>query len=229
MHKLKHITQKENDYSCGLVCVQMILNSIGIDENIEGLLKLMKSNPNDTKGVYPSELVSLLGKFNIPSRLLFSHSYMLEHNSNNFSQGEKIAFMKKWIRHNSKHQYVAYAKHLLDLLISNGKVEHVFHSAEYWQKLLNNNSVLIITVNLPDLYGKKKFDKQAKYDSIKGSTHEGHFVVITEYKNSQFKVYDPYPSKIKGREGIYWIDADILLNACIIWRGNVIEVKLNKN
>ncbi|MDQ6985174.1 MAG: hypothetical protein Q9M91_01345 [Candidatus Dojkabacteria bacterium] len=113
---------------------------------------------------------------------------------------------------------------LIHYLESGGDVEVKSFSINDLKKMTDKGSKVILTVNLPHLYGKKKVDKTNTYNPIKGVIEEGHFIILDGYKDDNFKILDPYPSSIENREGEYNIDQQIVFNSCLLASGIIIEI-----
>jgi len=53
----------------------------------------------------------------------------------------------------------------------------------------------------------------------------GHFVGVYGKENDSYLISDPYPTKIKDRDGLYKINKQKLLVATLVWNRSLVAVK----
>ncbi len=105
-----------------------------------------------------------------------------------------------------------------------GKLRIVDLSTNIIDEYLNKGYIIITCVEESWLWQKRKVEGRSKYDDIKGHAR-GHFVVLYEKENNEYLISDPYPTKIKNREGLYKVSKQKLLVATLVWNRAFIAVK----
>jgi len=216
----EHIFQKPGDDNCGPCCLAMVYSLKGKQVPRDLNLKLKKKG----KTTYTPQLASYLLKNEIKPKLFISNPQVISPAWSNLPKEKIIKNLKSWLMINPKRGWKTFGRHLLTYLRNGGEIELKSYTTEDFKKLLDKGSLLVLCLDEVWLWGHRFIKGKAKIDEIGGETH-GHFVVVTKYNNGKFEIYDPYPTTVLGRFGVYWIDGNQLLNASLIWASTILEVK----
>jgi ABC-type bacteriocin/lantibiotic exporter with double-glycine peptidase domain len=220
-----HKFQQADDFNCGPTCLEIIYKAKGINRSIKDILEDLGF---DEKGdsTYSPQLCRELLKQNVKNRLILSNSFVVTKQQQKLKRGELINDLKKWLVLNTNHTWFTSALHILFLLQEGGMVERRTYTAKDLKKAIQAGKAVILCSNTADLWEAKKISKQSKFDEIKGETHDGHFVIADKLDRDQVRVIDPYPTNKSGREGVYYVQIDDLINSCLIWASSFIEIKI---
>jgi len=221
----EHIFQNVDDENCGPACLAMAYRILGKKVDVEEILKDLKIKKKG-RPTFPPELAGHLLRNNIKTRLIISSPRIISPAWADLNNKELVKNLEVWLALQKNHRAIMYkfAKQLVPYVKSGGVVELKSYSSSDLKEMLDNGSLLILCVDEVWLWGHRLISFTSKIDEFKGKS-SGHYVLVKSYHGDKFEVYDPFPTKIPERNGIYWIDQNQLLNASLIWAATVLEIE----
>lgn len=214
--------QQANTNSCGPTCLLNVYQKLKLSINLTDILKELNITEQDS--TYPSQLASHANKIGLETLILSSNSYSLSREWENKKPKEVAELLKEWIKHNMSDNWIKDAIFLLFYLQEGGNLKILDLSIDIIDDYLSKNYILIVCLEESWLWGKRKLDHVAVFDSIKGHSR-GHFVVLYDKTTKNYKVSDPYPTNIPNRDGLYEVSKQTLFNSVIMWNSHVIAIK----
>lgn len=219
-----HIFQESDSNTCGPCCLAMIYGLKGKDISLDDILKDFR-HPKKGKPTYVPQLANHLNKHGLKTKILISTSKVLSPAWKNLSKDKIIENLKAWILVHKRNPWSKDVKFLLQYLQGGGDSEQISYGAQTIKEMLERGSLVLLCVDEDWIWGHrfKKEPTKRVIDDIAGKV-EGHFVVVTGYKDHVFHVLDPFPTNIDNRHGEYDIDMSQLINASLTWDAEVIEI-----
>jgi hypothetical protein len=214
--------QKVGSKTCGPSCLLNIYQHFGRKTSLATILKELGVK-NDESTHLP-QLARHLNRNRLKTVILSSCAHNISPNWATKNKKEVIELLKKWVTHNSKDKWLADALHLLFYLQEGGEVKLVDLTTKVIDGHLAKSDVVLSCLEESWLWGKRKISGTAKFDNIRGHT-EGHFVVVYDRRGSDYLVSDPFPTGLKGKEGLYAVDKEKLLVSTLIWGAQVLAIK----
>ncbi len=223
-YKNIHIFQASNSYTCGPCCVAMVYSMKGKDIKLGDVLKDF-GHPKRGKPTYAAQLVSHVHKNGIKTKLVTSTSKVLSYAWRDLPKDKLIENIKEWLNFHPKNLWRKEVTYILDYLEDGGDLEQKSYSSQTIKDMLDKKSLVILCIDEDWAWGHrlKMVGKERIVDDIKGGL-EGHFVLVTGYKDNMFHVLDPFPTNIENRHGEYDIECDQLTNASLTWDPEIIEI-----
>ena len=104
-------------------------------------------------------------------------------------------------------------------------MEARYYSAATIRDALDTGAVVMVCVDEDWLWGHrlKRDDGKVTVNEISGKV-EGHFVVVTGWKDEKFHVLDPFPTGIENRHGEYFVPDSDLVNASLTWDPQILVI-----
>jgi len=217
-----NIQQKVGSSTCGPNCLLNVYQSLGIKTDLKKILKELNITSEDP--TYVPQLARHLNDSKLITCIVSSDSGSVSPTWENKSSTEIIEGLKKWIIHNNKDNWLIENILLLFYLQEGGLLKVVDLSTDIIDDYLNKGYVIISCVDASWLWQKRKIKGTTEYDDIKGHK-EGHFVVIYGKEEDNYLISDPFPTKIKDKEGLYKANKQKVLVATLIWDRAIIAVK----
>lgn len=219
-----HIFQASDSYTCGPCCLAMVYAMKGKDIKLQDILKDFHQ-PKRGKPTYTAQLVSHLHKNGIKTKLITSTSKVLSYAWADLPREKLIENIKEWLTFHKKTLWCKEVKNILSYLEEGGELEQKSYTSQTIKDILDRHSLVILCIDEDWAWGHRlaMVDGKRIVDDIKGKL-EGHFVLVTGYKDNMFHVLDPFPTNIENRHGEYDIDVDQLTNASLTWDPEIIEI-----
>lgn len=214
--------QKVKSMSCGPNCLLNVYKKLGIDTDLEKILKQLEVTESDATHV--PQLARHVNNLGLENIILSSCTHTVSADWKDKSGKEIIELLKKWTSHNHKNSWLRDALFLQYYLQEGGELKILDLTTKIFDEYLNDGYYLINCVEESWLWGKRKIKGEQNYDSTKGLV-TGHFVVVYGKEDDKYLISDPYPTNIKNRDGLYKVSKDKLLVSTLIWDPQVLAIK----
>jgi len=208
--------------SCGPVCLLNIYTHLQLPITLEQIFKDLHITESDN--TYLPQLARHSLTLKLDSVILSSNPFTVSPAWKDKSKKEIITLLKSWVTHNNKDEWMLAAVFLLFFLQEGGNLQIVDLSTAIIDEYLDKGYLLLSCIEESWLWEKRKVINKVEYDDIKGHAR-GHFVVVYGKENDNYLVSDPYPTHIKGREGLYEINKQKLLVSTLVWNKEILAVK----
>lgn len=223
-----HIFQKENSIDCGPACLEIIYQSPSQKITIE---EISSSMGYDEGGTYVPQILTHLIDKGIDTQLTLANvSLFTEEEGNSLNKEEKIRHLEKWFENNLNHEFSNFVVYLMIYLRHGGDIRVKPNlKARDLEKELDRGNKWLVVAHRSMLWGQNVSTKTMKYSSITGKLNKYHFVLLNDYKDGQFEIVDPYPTKLEKQiNGSYWLDSSTLTNAALMSMGIFSLIRYNK-
>lgn len=219
-----HIFQASDSYTCGPCCLAMVYSMKGKKISLKDILSDFH-HPEKGNPTYAAQLARHLHKNGIKTKLTTSTSKILSYAWRDLPRKELIENIKEWIMLHSGDLWRNAIIHILFYLQEGGELEQKSYTTQTIKEMLDRNSLVILCIDEDWAWGHrlKLVGDKRMIDDLEGAL-EGHFVLVTGYKDNMFHVLDPFPTNVENRHGEYDIECDQLANASLTWDPEVIEI-----
>lgn len=219
-----HIFQDSDSSTCGPSCLAMVYAMKGKQITRSDVLHDFKHGEKGEASYTPQLARHLLAN-NLPNRMIIAGSTGLLPSWRDLPKEEVINNLKTWLTLHPQDVWQPNNLHLLFYLQEGGEARIQAYTASTLKNLLDKGSTLILCIDETWVWEHRlKLDGNKRIVDDLAGMREGHFVVVTGYKDDKFHVLDPFPTHIKGRHGAYDIDENELVNASLTWDPEIIEV-----
>lgn len=220
----EHVFQESDSFTCGPSCMAMVYAMKGKNITAEDILKDF-GHPQKGKPSWVPQLATHFEKNGIKTKIFISTSQLASPSWKDLSKEKLINNLTKWQMSHKKHAWRKGVEFLIEYLKAGGDIELKSYTAQTIKAMIDRGSLVILCIDEDWVWGHrfKQVEGKRVVDDIEGQL-EGHFVLVTEYKDNTFHVLDPFPTNLENRHGVYDIDMDQLTNASLTWDAEVIEV-----
>ena len=207
--------------TCGPDCLANIYAHFDKDLSLEKILTDINAKIDES--TYLPQLARHVRANGLTTTILSSSPFNMSPDWKDLDRNILIKNLKAWIIHNTANAWIKSTLHLLNYLEEGGNVKTVDLSTKIMDEKLAKGKIILCCLEESWLWGKRKMDNVAEYDSIRGAAR-GHFVVIYGQKDDQYLISDPYPTNLPGKEGLYAISKDKLLVSVLVWNPEILCV-----
>lgn len=218
----EHVFQEIDSDNCGPCCLEMIYKIKNKTRSIKDILRDW-SLPDKGRPTFPAQLARDLNNNGIKTKLIVSNPRVVSPAWFRLPKNELIENIKLWLTIHSKHDWRTFGLHLLFYLQEGGEVEFKTLSPSVLKEKVNKESLLILGLDEVWIWGHRIGGKEHRIDDINQGT-TGHFVLVRSVKNEKYEVWDPYPTNLENKHGVYCVDGDELVNSLLIWSGSIVEI-----
>jgi len=222
MTTFPNIQQEVGSATCGPNCLLNIYESLGIKTDLKQILKDL--NITSKEYTYIPQLARHLNDKKLSTIILSSNPNVVSPTWENLGSLEIMEKLKKWLVYNKKDNWFFENLLLYFYLQEGGDIKILDLSTNIIDDYLDKGYSLISCLNESWIWQQRKIKDIVKYDDIKGKGM-GHFVVVYGKENDSYLISDPYPTKIKDRDGLYKINKQKLLVATLVWNRSLVAVK----
>ncbi len=216
----EHVFQTAEDENCGVCCLVMVYKKRGINTTVGEVLREMKL-PDKGEYTYPPQLARHLLSHGVRTNLIVSNTQVISPAWKHAGRQDLIENLKNWLVFQPNHNWHVNGLHSLFYLEEGGNIELKAFDSMYLKKLIDRGSQLILCLDGVSLWGHRLRD--GIIEDLRGKS-SGHYVVVIGYIGDKFKVLDPFPTKLEGKEGEYEVDGIDLVAATLTWSGTILEV-----
>jgi len=222
--------QKIGSSTCGPLCLLNIYNHLGVETTLEKILKDLKIN--DSKATYITQLSGHVQKMGLKAVLLMSNPFIISPEWKDLPRKNIIEKLGKWLvyskslksKSDTQVRSLKNAEYLVSYLKNGGDLRIVDLTTKLMDDFLDRRYILLSCLEQSWLWEKRKIKNKAEFDDIKGQAR-GHFVVVYGQSGSDYKVSDPYPTGLPGKEGLYEINKDKFLVSSLFWNSSILAIK----
>ncbi|MCX6732949.1 MAG: hypothetical protein NTV98_05410 [Candidatus Roizmanbacteria bacterium] len=222
MTTFPNIQQEVGTATCGPNCLLNIYESFGIKTSIKEILKDLNVTNKDY--TYVPQLASHLNEKNLSTIILSSNPRTVSPTWEKLNSLEIMEKLKKWLIYNKKDEWLYENLLTYFYLQEGGQIKILDLSTNVIDEYIERGFLLISCLNESWIWQQRKIKDIVEYDDIKGKGR-GHFVVVYGKEGDEYLISDPYPTKIKDRDGLYKINKQKLLVATLVWDRALIAVK----
>jgi len=222
MTTFPNIQQEVGSATCGPNCLLNIYENLGIKTKVKEILKDLNITNKDY--TYIPQLARHLNDKKLSTIILSSNPNSVSPTWENLKSSEIMEKLKKWLVYNKKDDWFYENLLLYFYLQEGGHIKILDLSTSIIDEYLHAGYSLISCLNESWLWQQRKIKDIVEYDDIKGKG-TGHFVVIYGKEDDTYLISDPYPTKIKDRDGLYKIKKQKLLVSTLVWDRSLIAVK----
>ncbi|MFH1971734.1 MAG: hypothetical protein ABIJ05_05140 [Patescibacteria group bacterium] len=226
MNKFPNSKQTVESTNCGPFCLLNIYTHFQIPTTINKIQSELNVSKDDP--TYLAQLARNCLKHKLDSIILSSNPRIISPSWKDKTKKEIIVKLKEWVTlNNSNSWWLRTALFLLFYLQEGGNIKIVDLSTSIIDKYLEKGYLLLCCLDESWLWGKRKINKKAEYDDIKGYS-TGHCIVIYKHINNDYFISDPYPTKIEEKEGLYKVNKQQLLVSTLAWSQEILAIKKTK-
>lgn len=208
--------------ACGPICLLNIYEYYKKDISLNKILKDL--NIELKEQTHCAQLARHLNNNKLKTTIYSSCAGNISPDWKGKTQEEIVELLKRWVTYNYRNSWLKDALYLLFYLQEGGNIKIVDLSKEIIDKCLEEKHLILTSLDDSWLWGKRKINQQAKYDSIKGYAN-GHSIVIYGKTKDKYLISDSYPTEIEGKDGLYSVNKDKLLVSILLWSGQIVCVK----
>ncbi len=213
--------QAANSNSCGPVCVQNIYEHFGMIKTLQQINADLNITPETV--TFMSQLARTLHFHGLQTRIHTCNPHYLTYEWKNLNEGQLIEKIKKWITHVRGHNWMTDCIQFLFYLQEGGKVTIENVSATLIDSILEKGNVVLCCVEDSWLWEKRKIVGSQDFDDIKGQG-TGHFITVYGSEGNEYLLSDPYPTNLKGKNGLYKTSKEHLLTCILMFNPQVLEI-----
>lgn len=221
----EHVFQESDSNTCGPCCMAMVYAIKGKKISVKDILKDFHQSEKGAP-TYPPQVARHLIQHGLKTKITISNSQVISPAWKNVSREQLIENVKLWLTLHPKSDWYQNNLHTLFYLQEGGVISLQSYTSKTLKEMLDTGSLLILGVD-EDWIWEHRFKIEGKkrvINEVEGQV-EGHFVLVTGYKEEKFHVLDPFPTKIEHRHGEYDIAVDQLTNASLVWGATVVEIQ----
>ncbi len=214
--------QTVGSHACGPVSTYNIHKYFGTKITLPEILKDLGVTLKSL--TFPSQLANHLRRQSYIVEVLTSCSYVVSPQWMGKPSSSIIDQLTKWCGYNKKSTWLKGATLLLEYMKDGGKVTVLNLTTKVLDDYLDQGYVILACLEESWLWGKRKIADKNIFDDVKGNPR-GHFVVLYDKNDHDYRVSDPYPTGLPGREGTYTVSKDTVLTSILLWGATVVAVK----
>lgn len=211
---------------CGPICLQNIYERLGKKISLKEILEDLRLTDQDS--TYLPQLARHLLKHKVNIKLISANSYVFAPEWKTAKKEHIIAELKEWIVRNVYidfyRDWIQSALHNLYYLEDGGELEIKNITKEDLDQALYEKKIVLATFEETHLWQRRKIKDIQKYDAVRGNAN-GHFVVIFDQDDDHYLVSDPYPTKLKDREGIYKVAKNDVISGIYLRGANYLIIE----
>jgi len=214
--------QKVGTKNCGPVCLLNVYNHFKIKTSLEKIMTEL--NVTEENPTHLPQLARHLANNKLKTLFISSNPHTVSPNWKGKNKDAIIPMLKEWILLNYNHEWQRAALFLLFYLQEGGEILITDMTTEIIDKYLALGYIIVTCLEQSWLWDKRKILGKQEYDDVKGNAR-GHFVIIYGEENNKYLVSDPFPTRLKEREGIYSVSKDTMLVSTLTWGAQILAIK----